>query len=64
MNGPDFWAQTLLPPTCCDDEKLNCSTDTGAYRTGCSNKVASAVEGMGTTVGLILFGIAFFEVGN
>lgn len=64
LTGTDFWANSeggYLPPTCCADEREDCNINR-AFPVGCSEKVASVIEGMGTTVGLVLFGIAFFEV--
>uniref|UniRef100_A0A336M6V1 Tetraspanin n=1 Tax=Culicoides sonorensis TaxID=179676 RepID=A0A336M6V1_CULSO len=63
LNGYNYWADNdgYLPPTCCSDERDDCQTNR-AFPIGCADKVSSAIEGMGTTVSLVLFGISFFEI--
>lgn len=63
LSGTNFFADKdgFLPNTCCADERNDCHI-ARSHKVGCSEKVASVIEGMGTTVGLVLFGISFFEV--
>ncbi|XP_063710073.1 CD63 antigen-like [Culicoides brevitarsis] len=63
LTGTNFFVDSegYLPKTCCSDEGNDCHVNR-SYKIGCSEKVASVIEGMGTTIGLVLFGIAFFEI--
>lgn len=57
------WASDALPSSCCPNKiSAEKCLPPQAFKTGCSETVGASVEGIGTTICLVLFGIAFFEI--